>query len=69
MKGDTDSGRRLAEVVAAIALASDLALGQPLDHAVCLRRWRKRSPQPLKLDLGERFGAAIWRKIYFVSAN
>ena len=35
--GDQDSGLRLAEVVAAFSLATDLGLGQPMEHV--LRSW------------------------------
>src|ERR1043166_2694537 len=35
--GDRDSGIRLAELVAAFSLASDLGLGQPMEHV--LRSW------------------------------
>jgi HD-GYP domain-containing protein (c-di-GMP phosphodiesterase class II) len=36
--GATDSGVRLADLVAAFSLATDLGLGQPMDHV--LRSWR-----------------------------
>jgi hypothetical protein len=35
--GDHDSGLRLAEIVAAFSLATDLGLGQPMEHV--LRSW------------------------------
>ncbi len=35
--GDQDSGLRLAELVAAFSLATDLGLGQPMEHV--LRSW------------------------------
>lgn len=53
MKSDADSGR-LAEVVAAIALASDLALGQPLDHALRSSAIAMRFSDRLGLSADER---------------
>ena len=44
--GDQDSGLRLAEVVAAFSLATDLGLGQPMEHV--LRSWL------IAVRLGER---------------
>jgi HD-GYP domain-containing protein (c-di-GMP phosphodiesterase class II) len=46
--GDQDSGLRLAEVVAAFSLATDLGLGQPMEHV--LRSWL------IAVRLGERLG-------------
>ena len=48
MGSDRRSGVRLAELVAALSLATDLGLGQPMEHILreCL----------LALRLGERFG-------------
>jgi len=45
---DRDSGVKLPEVVAAFSLATDLGLGQPMEHA--LRSWR------VAARLGERLG-------------
>ena len=46
--GDQDSGLRLAELVAAFSLATDLGLGQPMEHV--LRSWL------IAVRLGERLG-------------
>lgn len=53
MTGDTvrpsaDSGVRLADLVGAFSLATDLGLGQPMDHV--LRSWR------IAAALGEHLG-------------
>jgi HD-GYP domain-containing protein (c-di-GMP phosphodiesterase class II) len=45
---DTDPGVRLADLVAAFSLATDLGLGQPMDHV--LRSWR------IAAELGEHVG-------------
>jgi len=46
--GDQDSGLRLAELVAAFSLATDLGMGQPMEHV--LRSWL------IAVRLGERLG-------------
>jgi HD-GYP domain-containing protein (c-di-GMP phosphodiesterase class II) len=46
--GDRDSGVKLPELVAAFSLATDLGLGQPMEHV--LRSWR------IAARLGERIG-------------
>ena len=57
---DRDSGVRLAEVVAAFSLATDLGLGQPMEHV--LRSWL------IAACLGEHFGlgAEGRRSLYYV---
>jgi hypothetical protein len=45
---DGDSGVRLAELVAAFSLATDLGLGQPMEHV--LRSW------VIATRLGDRMG-------------
>jgi hypothetical protein len=49
--GDQDSGLRLAELVAAFSLATDLGRGQPMEHV--LRSWL------IAVRLGERLGLEI----------
>jgi HD-GYP domain-containing protein (c-di-GMP phosphodiesterase class II) len=58
--GQLDSGIRLAELVAAFSLATDLGLGQPMEHT--LRSWLIAS------RLGERMGIEreAARDLYFV---
>ena len=46
--GDRDSGLGLAEVIAAFSLATDLGLGQPMEHV--LRSWA------IATRLGEHMG-------------
>jgi hypothetical protein len=46
--GDQDSGLRLAELLAAFSLATDLGMGQPMEHV--LRSWL------IAGRLGERLG-------------
>jgi HD-GYP domain-containing protein (c-di-GMP phosphodiesterase class II) len=46
--GDQDSGLRLAELVAAFSLATDLGMGQPMEHV--LRSWL------IAVRLGQRLG-------------
>src|SRR6266567_4239966 len=48
--GDQDSGLRLAELVAAFSLATDLGLGQPMEHV--LRSWLIAVRLGERLDLG-----------------
>jgi len=48
--GAQDSGVRLADLVAAFSLATDLGLGQPMDHV--LRSWR------IAAGLGDHLGVA-----------
>ena len=48
MANEHDQGLRLAELVAAFSLATDLGLGQPMEHV--LRAWR------VAARLGERMG-------------
>jgi HD-GYP domain-containing protein (c-di-GMP phosphodiesterase class II) len=49
--GDRDSGLRLAELVAAFSLATDLGLGQPMEHV--LRSW------VIAARLGDRMGVEL----------
>jgi HD-GYP domain-containing protein (c-di-GMP phosphodiesterase class II) len=48
--GDQDSGLRLAELVAAFSLATDLGMGQPMEHV--LRSWLIAVRLGERLDLG-----------------
>src|SRR5205823_8843166 len=52
--GDRDSGVKLPELVAAFSLATDLGLGQPMEHV--LRSWRiaARLGDHLGVDADER---------------
>lgn len=52
--GHRDSGLRLAELVAAFSLATDLGLGQPMEHV--LRSWliAVRLGERLDLESGAR---------------
>jgi hypothetical protein len=52
--GDQGSGVRLAELMGAFSLATDLGLGQPMEHV--LRSWliAVRLGERLQLDAGER---------------
>jgi HD-GYP domain-containing protein (c-di-GMP phosphodiesterase class II) len=58
--GDQDSGVRLAELVGAFSLATDLGMGQPMEHV--LRSWL------IATRLGERLGldAAARVALYYV---
>jgi len=58
--GDQASGVRLAELVAAFSLATDLGLGQPMEHV--LRSWL------IAVRLGERWGLAAEEResLFFV---
>ena len=47
---DRDSGLRLADLVAAFSLATDLGLGQPTEHV--LRSWLIASRLADHLDVG-----------------
>ena len=61
MNGDRDSGLGLAEVVAAFSLATDLGLGQPMEHV--LRSWA------IATRLGEHMGieSETAASLYYVS--
>jgi hypothetical protein len=48
--GDQDSGLRLAELVAAFSLATDLGMGQPMEHV--LRSWLIAVRLGDRMDLG-----------------
>jgi HD-GYP domain-containing protein (c-di-GMP phosphodiesterase class II) len=58
--GDKDSGLRLAELVAAFSRATDLGIGQPMEHV--LRSWL------IAVRLGERLGAGAETRVslYYV---
>ena len=58
--GDQDSGLRLAELMAAFSLATDLGMGQPMEHV--LRSWL------IAVRLGERLdlGAEARVSLYYV---
>ncbi len=58
--GDQDSGLRLAELVAAFSLATDLGMGQPMEHV--LRSWL------IAVRLGERLGLGAGARValYYV---
>ena len=60
--GDRDTGLRLAELVAAFSLATDLGMGQPMEHV--LRSWL------IAVRLGERLdlGAEARASLYYVIA-
>lgn len=49
--GDRDSGITLAELLAAFSLATDLGLGQPMEHL--LRAWRIAARLADRLDVAE----------------
>ena len=55
---DADSGLRLADLVAAFSLATDLGLGQPMEHV--LRSWLIASRMADHLDLGEDARASLF---------
>jgi hypothetical protein len=59
---DQASGLRLADLVAAFSLATDLGLGQPMEHV--LRSWL------IAVRLGERLGLAAEARValYYVMA-
>ncbi len=59
--GERDSGLRLAELVAAFSLATDLGLGQPMEHV--LRSW------VIAARLGDHLGVEIdaHRALYYVA--
>src|SRR5437660_6980651 len=59
--GDRDSGVALAELIGAFSLATDLGLGQPMEHV--LRSW------VIAGRLGERVGldADDWGALYYVA--
>src|SRR2546430_14865845 len=56
--GDQDSGLRLAELVAAFSLATDLGLGQPMEHV--LRSWLIAVRLGERLDLGAEARVALY---------
>ena len=55
---DTDSGVRLADLVAAFSLATDLGLGQPMEHVQ--RSWLIARRLAGHLDLGEDARASLF---------
>lgn len=55
---DADSGLRLAELVAAFSLATDLGLGQPMEHV--LRSWLIAGRLADRVDLGEDVRASLF---------
>src|SRR6266487_4017788 len=55
---DLDSGLRLAELLAAFSLATDLGMGQPMDHV--LRSWLIARRLCERLDLGEEPRASLY---------
>src|SRR5712692_1545643 len=57
-RGDLDSGLRLAEVLAAFSLATDLGMGQPMDHV--LRSWLIARRLCERLGLGGEEAAALY---------
>jgi len=58
--GDQDSGLRLAELLAAFSLATDLGMGQPMEHV--LRSWLIAGRLGERLDLG----AEVRVPLYYV---
>jgi hypothetical protein len=58
--GDRDSGLRLAELLAAFSLTTDLGLGQPMEHV--LRSWL------IARRLGDRLGLGAQARVslYYV---
>lgn len=56
--GDLDSGLRLAEVLAAFSLATDLGMGQPMDHV--LRSWLIARRLCERLGLGDEQAAGLY---------
>jgi HD-GYP domain-containing protein (c-di-GMP phosphodiesterase class II) len=55
---DSDSGLRLAELLAAFSLATDLGLGQPMDHV--LRSWLIARRLCERVGLGDEPAAALY---------
>jgi HD-GYP domain-containing protein (c-di-GMP phosphodiesterase class II) len=55
---DADSGLRLADLVAAFSLATDLGLGQPMEHV--LRSWLIAGRMADQLELGEDTRASLF---------
>jgi len=55
---DADSGLRLADLVAAFSLATDLGLGQPMEHV--LRSWLIAGRMADHLDLGEESRSSLF---------
>jgi len=55
---EPDSGLRLAELLAAFSLATDLGMGQPMDHV--LRSWLIARRLCDRLDLGDEPAAALY---------
>ena len=55
---DADSGLGLADLVAAFSLATDLGLGQPMEHV--LRSWLIAARMADRLDLGEDARACLF---------
>jgi len=55
---DAASGLRLADLVAAFSLATDLGLGQPMEHV--LRSWLIAARMADHLDLGEESRASLF---------
>jgi len=58
---DQDSGLRLAELVAAFSLATDLGMGQPMEHV--LRSWL------IAVRLGERLGLDAEARVALYAAQ
>ncbi len=54
-----DSGLRLAELVAAFSLATDLGMGQPMEHV--LRSWLIAVRLGERLDIEAEAGGALLR--------
>src|SRR5205814_8768215 len=57
----TDSGVRLAELMAALSIATDLGMGQPLETALCSCVVAVRLGEALNLD------ADTLRDVYFLA--
>src|SRR5215212_8923099 len=56
--GDHDSGLSLAEVVAAFSLATDLGLGQPMEHV--LRSWAIATRLAEHMGIADQDAAALY---------
>jgi HD-GYP domain-containing protein (c-di-GMP phosphodiesterase class II) len=56
--GEQDSGLRLAELLAAFSLATDLGMGQPMEHV--LRSWLIAGRLGERLDLGAEARASLY---------
>jgi hypothetical protein len=56
--GDQDSGLRLAELLAAFSLATDLGMGQPMEHV--LRSWLIARRLGERLDLGSEARVSLY---------